>query len=149
MDMVIERMASATKQVGEIFVGLGFNKEGGRHWIFQDLFIETVRGPVEGPTEKVRVGDSVFRIVTKEVALRDRVVGFKQWKETGYGAQAIQMLVAFGNELDEDWLIPELEREGSLDAFRALESLAGSGRSVTVGVLNTLLEDLWRRGPRQ
>jgi hypothetical protein len=148
MDLVIEKKANASKQVDEMFQSLGFRKEGGRHWVFGDLFIETVRGPVEGPTEEVRVGDSVFRIVTKEVALRDRVVGFKHWKHTAYGEQAIDMLVAFGHELDRTWLIPELERENSLDAFHALNDLAQSNSPVTADILNAMLEDLWRRGPR-
>ncbi|CAN5642412.1 hypothetical protein BH23GEM6_BH23GEM6_19230 [soil metagenome] len=149
MDLVIERMASASKPVDEIFENLGFQKEGGRHWVLEDLFIETVGGPVAGPTENVRVGESVFRIVTKEVALRDRVVGFKHWRQTAYGEQAVEMLVAFGPELDESWMIPELEREDSLDAFTALRDLAQSSRPVTADVLNAMLEELWRRGPRQ
>ncbi len=149
MDLVIERMASASKHVDRIFEGMGFKKKGGRHWIMEDLFIETVGGPVAGPTEEVRVGESVFRIVTKEVPLRDRVVGFKHWRQTAYGEQAVEMLVAFGAELDQSWLVPELEREDSVDAFTALRDLAQSSRPVTADVLNVMLEELWRRGPRQ
>jgi len=33
-------------------------------------------------------------VVKKEVLLRDRVVGFKHWKYTAYGEQAIDMLGA-------------------------------------------------------
>jgi hypothetical protein len=65
------------------------------------------------------VGQSVFRVVTKEVPLRDRVVGFKQWQYTAYGEQALDMLAAFGDELDESWLLPELQH-GSLDRIASV-----------------------------
>jgi hypothetical protein len=137
-----------TKQVNEIFESLGFKKQGGRHWVFGDLFIEQVSSPVAGPTEEVRVGESVFRIVTKEVGLRDRVVGFKQWEYTAYGEQALDMLAAFGDELDEGWLLDELRREDSLDALEALRELARSDEPVTDEILRDLLDRLRGRGPR-
>ncbi len=118
----------------------------GRHWRRgRDLFVEVVKGPLEGPAENVRVGDAEFRIVTKEVVLRDRVVGFKQWKYTGYGQQAIDMLAAFGDELDMSWLSPELEREDSLDALQALQRLAASQARVTDRTLRELIEQLHQR----
>lgn len=149
LDYVIDRVREGTKQVDEIFESLGFHKQGGRHWVFGNLFIEQVPSPVAGPTEEVRVGESVFRIVTKEVALRDRVVGFKQWDYTAYGEQALDMLAAFGDELDEGWLLDELRREDSLDAFEALRELARSDEPVTDEILRDLLERLRGRGPRR
>lgn len=47
-----------------------------------------------GPAEVVRVGEAELRVVKKEVVLRDRLVGFKHWKHTAYGEQAIDMLAA-------------------------------------------------------
>lgn len=117
-----------------------------RHWVFGDLFIEQVSGPVAGPTEEVRVGESVFRIVTKEVALRDRVVGFKQWEYTAYGEQALDMLAAFGDEIEEGWLFDELQREDSLDALEALREMARSNEPVTDEILRRLLGRLRGRG---
>ncbi len=149
LDYVIDRVREGTKQVNEIFESLGFNKQGGRHWVFGDLLIEQVSSPVAGPTEEVRVGESVFRIVTKEVALCDRVVGFKQWDYTAYGEQAVDMLAAFGDELDEGWLLDGLRREDSLDAFEALRELARSDDPVTDEILRDLLERIRGRGPRR
>ena len=149
LDYVIEASRQATKKVDEVFEGLGFQKQGGRHWVSGELFVECVSGPVAGPTEEVRVGEHVFRVVTKEVALRDRVVGFKQWGYTGYGEQAVDMLAAFGDELDEGWLVPELKREDSLDALEALKELAvRPGREVTAETLGALLERLRNKGPK-
>ena len=149
MDVVIERTRQGSGRRDEVFCGLGFTREG-RHWRHgNDLFVETVKEPVEGPAENVRVGDAEFRVVTKEVVLRDRVVGFKQWKYTAYGQQAIDMLAAFGDELDMRWLLPELKREASLDALQALQILAESDAPVTDQALRDLIERLHHRGPTQ
>lgn len=145
LDIVIEAVESAHRHRSEVFRSLGFQREG-RHWRHGDeLFVEVVKGPVEGPTEHVRVREAQFRIVTKEVVLRDRIVGFKHWKYTGYGQQAVDMLAAFGDELDLSWLEPELKREDSLDAFHALRRLATSSEPVTDRVLRRLLEGVDER----
>ncbi len=78
---------------------------------------------LDGPGEEIRIGGYVFRIVKKEKLLAQRIVGFKQWGYTGYGQQAIDMLAAFGKELDLSWLRPELEREDSYDAYLELNRL--------------------------
>jgi hypothetical protein len=145
LDVVIERARRDADRREEIFVHLGFLREG-RHWRFEEeLFVEVVHGPVAGPAEEVRLGDYEFRVVSKESVLRDRLVGFKQWKYTAYGQQAIDMLSAFGADLDRDWLEEELQREGSLDALGALEALAASREEVTEASLRKLLEDLHGR----
>jgi len=149
LDYVIDRTREGTKHVSEIFEALGFKKQAGRHWVLGDLFIEQVSSPVAGPTEEVRVGQSVFRIVAKEVVLRDRVVGFKHWEYTAYGQQALDMLAAFGEELDEGWLFDELRRENSLDALKALRELARSDKPVTDETLRELVDQLRDRGPRR
>lgn len=147
LDYVIDRVREGTRPIDEVFQDLGFEKQGGRHWVRGDLFVERVSGPVAGPTEEVRVGESVFRIVTKEVALRDRVVGFKQWEYTAYGEQALDMLAAFGDELDLSWLCDELRREDSLDALDALRDLARSDEPVTDEVLRQMVDRLRGPGP--
>ncbi len=76
---------------------------------------------------------------------RDRLVGFKHWKHTAYGEQAIDMIAAFGDDLDTSWLGPELEREDSMDALEALRQLASSQERVTDQVLRDLIDDLNRR----
>lgn len=146
LDVVIERGRAEPKPREEIFEALGFNRAG-RHWRHGDqLFVEVVSGPVAGPAEEVRVGAAEFRVVKKEVVLRDRLVGFKHWKHTAYGEQAIDMLAAFGDDLDMSWLRPELEREDSLDALEALRPLAHSDVPVTNPMLRDLVDDLNRRG---
>jgi hypothetical protein len=144
MDMVVERIRATSRHQDEIFTGLGFQKQA-RHWRHGELFVEIVSSPVAGPVEEVRVGDSEFRIVKKEVPLRDRVVGFKHWRYTGYGEQAIEMLVAFVDELDETWLIPELEKEAALDALDALRALAWSSEPITDEVLRRTIDGLHSR----
>jgi hypothetical protein len=93
----------------------------------------------------MRVGDAVFEIVTKEVVLCDRIVGFRQWEVLAWGQQAIDLLAAFGGELDEAWLVAKLEDEGSLDALEPLRSLAMSDQPVTEATLRDLLGDLRAR----
>lgn len=145
LDVVIERGRGRQKRRDEIFEVLGFARAG-RHWRHGgQLFVEIVGGPVAGPAEEVRVGDAEFRVVKKEVVLRDRLVGFKHWKHTAYGEQAIDMLAAFGDDLDMSWLGPELEREDSMDALEALRQLASSDEPVTDPVLREIIDDLNRR----
>lgn len=100
-------------------------------------------GQLGNPAE----GEAEFRVVTKEVVLRDRVVGFKQWKYTAHGQQAIDMLAAFGDEPDMWGLAPELKREDTLDALQALHVLARSSAPLTDKVLRDLIEQLHQRGP--
>ena len=147
LDVVVERVRQDTAHRDHVFEGLGFIREG-RHWRRgQDLFVEVVVGPVSGPTEDVRAGDSSFRVVKKEVVLRDRLVGFKHWKHTAYGQQAIDMLAAFGDELELSWLEGELKREDSLDALHALQLVANSSQPVTEQSLRAVIEQLHRRDP--
>lgn len=142
LDVVIEQRRDQSERHDRVFRDLGFSRAG-RHWQYgKQLFIELVPGPVAGPAEDVRVGDAEFRVVKKEVVLRDRLVGFKHWEHTAYGQQAIDMLAAFGHELDMSWLGPELERENATDALHALRSIAASNEPVTDQKLRRLIEDL-------
>ena len=143
IDVVIEAPASSglRERIGQVFGGLGLIRAG-RHWRLGDLFVEVPGHEITDPTDIVRVGSGVFRIVRKEVLLADRVVGFKHWRYTGYGQQAIDMIAAFGDDLEMGWLEERLVREGSWDAFEALQDLAGSDASVTVDSLTALLERL-------
>jgi hypothetical protein len=144
LDLVIEG-GSATKAIrDEVFQALGLTRVG-RHWRRGDLFIETVPGPVAGPAEDVEVAGTTFRVVRKEVPLRDRLVGFKHWHHTAYGDQAIAMIIAFGEDLDMSWLEPELRREDALDALRELSTLAASAEPVTHQRLLDLVDRLNQR----
>src|SRR5690625_4295151 len=64
--------------------------------------------------------------VTSSIStLRDRVVGFEHWKCTAYGEQAIDMLVTFGDELDESWLIPGVGMRGRTRCPGGVEGSSG------------------------
>jgi hypothetical protein len=144
LDLVIEGARDVVAVRDEVFQALGLTRVG-RHWRRGDLFVETVPGPVAGPTEEVEVAGATFRVVRKEVPLRDRLVGFKHWRHTAYGDQAIAMLIAFGDDLDMDWLEPELRREDALDALQALSGLTSSDVPVTHERLLALVDQLNQR----
>lgn len=144
LDLVIEGGRDTTATREEVFRDLGLERVG-RHWRHGDLFVETVPGPVAGPAEEVEVGGAAFRVVRKEVPLRDRIVGFKHWRHTAYGDQAIAMLIAFGEDLDMSWLEPQLRREDALDALEELSSLASSDEPVTHERLLDLVDRLYKR----
>lgn len=141
IDVVIEGTRGATVERDQVFEALGFERMG-RHWRHGELFVETVSGPVAGPTEDVEIGGAAFRVVRKEVPLRDRIVGFKHWRHTAYGDQAIAMLIAFGDRLDREWLERELGTEDARDALEALQELARSDAPVTHERLLSLADDL-------
>lgn len=90
----------------------------------------------------MEIGGAAFRVVRKEVPLRDRIVGFKHWRHTAYGDQAIAMLIAFGDRLDREWLERELGPEDARDALEALQELARSDAPVTHERLLSLADDL-------
>jgi hypothetical protein len=141
IDLVVERLSEQIAEIETAFEALGFERRG-RHWWIGDLFVEVPSRTLDDPSELMRVGDAVFEIVTKEVVLCDRIVGFRQWEVLAWGQQAIDLLAAFGAEIDEAWLVAKLEGEGSLDALEPLRSLAVSDEPVTEGTLRDLLGDL-------
>lgn len=145
IDVVIEGpLQDLRLRIGEVFVALGLVAQG-RHWSLKDLFVEVPGTFLEDPTETVKSGSAVFSIVTKEVVLAYRIVGFMHWKTTAYGQQAIDMIVAFGDEVDMGWLRSRLEREASWEAFLRLHQLANSTDAVTEETLQAILTDLHQR----
>ncbi len=50
------------------------------------------------------------------------------------------MLAAFGDALDEAWLLKRLKREDAVDAYRALAEVEAAGRRVTEAELRAVLE---------
>jgi hypothetical protein len=145
IDLVIESLSgtSLRERFEPVFSQLGFEKSG-RHWKRGDLFVEVPSQSMEDPSEIVRVGHFPLRIVSKEILLADRVVGFKHWRHTAYGAQAIEMIAAFAPALIQSILKRRLEKESALDAFEALQALAESSATVPEEKLQELLERLHR-----
>ncbi|MCC6316619.1 MAG: hypothetical protein IT361_02920 [Gemmatimonadaceae bacterium] len=147
IDLVIEALRGPTQRdrLDPVFARLGFERSG-RHWKRGELFVEVPSLEMSDPTQLVRVGLFPLRIVVREVLLSDRVVGFKHWKHTSYGEQAIEMIVAFGKDLDTASLRDRLRRESAVDAFEALEGMAAAGKVVTEEALQALLEQLHALG---
>lgn len=141
IDLVVERLREQAAEIDAVFDSLGFEKEG-RHWRIGNLFVEVPSHVLSDPSEFMRVGSALFEIVTKEVVLADRIVGYRQWKVHAWGQQAIDLLAAFGDDLDEEWLQSKLQREGSLDALDPLRRLAQTEEPVSKDVLDALLKEL-------
>ena len=90
----------------------------------------------------MRIGHLELNVIAKEVLLSERLAGYKYWEYTASAQQAIDMLAAFGEDLRMDILRPLLKREGTEDAYAALQGLADSAEPVTDAKLRALLEHL-------
>ncbi len=130
---------STRQAAAGVFGDLGFTRRG-RHWERDGLFVELPGQSLDDPVDEHVLGGYVLRVVKPEVVLADRIVGFKHWRYTAYGLQAISMLAAFGDALDEAWLLKRLKREDAVDAYRALSEVEAAGRRVTEAELRAVLE---------
>ncbi|MDQ3696887.1 MAG: hypothetical protein M3373_02525 [Gemmatimonadota bacterium] len=119
----------------------GFTRRG-RHWVLRELLVEVPGNWMSDPTEVVAVGPLALRVVRKEVVLADRIVGFKHWRATAYGAQAIAMLALFGGRLDERLLVDRVRSEGAEDALIILRELAADEKEVGEEQLRSALAQL-------
>jgi hypothetical protein len=147
IDLVVERRQGIDfdKSLANALTGLGFSRAG-RHWVRGDLFVEIPSSSLTDPTEVFSLGSYTLRVIRKEIVLGERIVGFKHWRYTGFGAQAIDMIAAFGDELDEPLLREYLRREAAEDAFESLRRLSRSGKIITQEALERELERI--RNPR-
>jgi hypothetical protein len=144
IDLVVERarpLDDLERALAESFESLGFSRAG-RHWRRADLFVEVPSTHVTDPTESFAIGPYRLRVLRKEILLGERIVGFKHWRYTGYGAQALDLMAAFGGDLDEAVLRTYLHREGAEDAFDRLRALAASGRPITDELLRQTMDTL-------
>lgn len=143
IDLVVEWPGHVNfrERLGPVFEALGF-VSAGRHWQRGELFVEVPGSHLEGRAELIQAPGIRCRVASRETVLRDRIVGFKQWRHTGQGLQAIELLRVFSGELDLDWLRIELMREGSWDAFEPLVQLAEGKAVVDDEGLRSLLRQL-------
>lgn len=144
IDLVVEGPSSKGRireTVDQVLRSLGFHRKG-RHWVRKDLFVEVPGTHLSDPTENFDIGPFVLRVLRKEVVLGYRIVGFKHWRYTGYGAQALDMLEAFGRELDEELLRDFLRTEDAEDALNALREIAASDRVVDDQLMRDVLTRL-------
>lgn len=145
IDLVVE--GRTREELGKALAALGFARAG-RHWLFGDLYVEVPGNWMSDPTETFAVGAFTLRVVRAEVVLADRIIGFKHWRVAAYGAQAMALMVALGETLDEGYLRRRLREEGADDAYQALAALVAAGAAVSDERLRAELDRLHGRPAR-
>jgi hypothetical protein len=143
IDLVVERLKpiDLVSAVAGALLPLGFSRSG-RHWVRGDLFVEIPATSLTDPFEVYLVGPYRLRVIRKESILGERIAGFKHWRYTGFGAQAIDLISAMGDEIDEHALRDYLRREGAEDAYETLRRLAKSEEPITREILEDELDRL-------
>jgi len=142
IDLVVE--GRSRSDIDAALTAFGFARHG-RHWVLGDLFVEVPGNWMPDPVDIVPVGPLKLRVVKREIVLADRIIGFKHWRATAYGAQAVALLALFGSELDEHLLLARVRAEDAEDALNALRILAASTAAVTENQLQQLLARLATR----
>lgn len=143
IDFVVE--GRTRSDLDAVLLAFGFERRG-RHWILDDVFVEVPGNWMSDPVEVVEVGPLSLRVVRKEIVLADRIIGFKHWRSTAYGAQALALLQVLGASLDERLLRERLGAEDAEDAYEALLALALNRQVVGADELETLLQALNQPG---
>lgn len=139
LDLIVEGRSRA--DLDAALADLGFGRTG-RHWVRGDLFVEVPGSVMSDPVETVSAGGLPLRVVRREVVLADRIIGFKHWRVTSYGAQAMALLAAMGETIDEQLLRDRLRREHSEDALEVLRDLGRSADRVDEVRLREALDRL-------
>jgi len=145
IDLVVE--GRSRDELDAALTEFGFSRRG-RHWVYGDLFVEVPGNWMSDPVDVVAVGPLTLRVIRREIVLADRVIGFKHWRATAYGAQAIALLALFGRSLDETLLVERVRAEDAEDALAALREVAESNAPVNEAQLQAVLDRLHSRsGP--
>lgn len=139
IDLVVE--GGTRDQIDEVLRDLGFVRRG-RHWVRDDLFVEVPGNRMSDPVDVMQVGDYELRVICREIVLADRIIGFKHWRATIYGAQALAMLTIFGDSLNEPVLRARLREEDAEDALHALRALSARGGPVNDALLRQVIARL-------
>lgn len=142
IDLVVE--GKSRDDLDAALTEIGFSRHG-RHWKRGELFVEVPGNWMSDPVDVFPVGSLSLRVVRREVVLADRIIGFKHWRATAYGAQAVALIALFGPSLDEAWLRHRLNAEGAEDALDALRELAAENVVVSEKRLQDTLERLHRQ----
>jgi hypothetical protein len=141
IDLVVE--GRPREAVDEVLTALGMDRQG-RHWVRGDLFVEVPGNRLTEPADEFQIGPLTLRVIRKEYVLGDRIVGFRHWKYWGYGQQAIDLIAAFGADLNEQVLREYLRKEGAEHAYDLLRAFGASGDPVTQGALDALWHGHYR-----
>jgi hypothetical protein len=139
MDLIVQGGSRA--DLDRVLTDFGFARRG-RHWVMDDLFVEVPGTWMSDPVDIVHVDGLTFRVVRREVVLADRIIGFKHWRATAYGAEALAMLAVFGSDLDENALRDRLRAESAEDALDALRDLVNLRGDVNEAALTRVLQQL-------
>jgi hypothetical protein len=142
IDLVVE--GGSWPMIEGALTGLGFERRG-RQWVRGNVFIDVVGRSMSDPVEVLTLGDLRVRVISKEVALADRIIGFKWWRYSEYGAQSVELIRALEDTLDERLLRDTLAAQQAEDAYAALQLLVESDAPITAAVLESLLEQLHGR----
>lgn len=142
IDLVVE--GRSRDELDAALTKFGFARQG-RHWVLGELFVEVPGHRMVDPVDVIAVGPLTLRVVRREVGLADRIIGFKHWRATAYGAQAIALLALFGGSIDEGVLRDRLRAEDAEDALDALRELAARPGTVGERELEALLRRLQSR----
>lgn len=142
IDLIVEGRTRADIDVA--LTEFGFVRRG-RHWARGDVLVEVLGNWMSDPVDTVSVGPLPLRVVKREVVLADRIIGFKHWRATAYGAQAVVLLALFGTSIDEPLLRARVRAEDAEDALDALRELAAREATVTEDELQQLLRHLHER----
>ena len=143
IDLVVE--GGTRTDLDAVLVTFGFERRG-RHWVLGDLFVEVPGNWMSDPVDVVSVGSLSLRVVRQEVVLADRIIGFKHWRTTAYGAQALALLQVLGTSLDDQLLRARLRAEDAENAYDALCRLADGGATVGEAELEAVLRRLPEQG---
>ncbi|MGH7663404.1 MAG: hypothetical protein ACRENI_03785 [Gemmatimonadaceae bacterium] len=146
IDLVVE--GGDRTDLDSTFTALGFKRRH-RHWVRGDVFVEVPGNWMSDPTEACAIGDHTIRVIRKEIVLADRIIGFKHWNVTAYGAQALALMAAVGGNLDEDMLEKKLRAEDAMDAYELLRRLGASGEPVSDERLRVEVDQLRTRFRRR
>jgi len=141
LDFVVE--GGSREAIGAVLTSLGMQSRG-RHWVRDDLFVEVPGSYMREPADTFEIGPLKLRVIRKEYVLGDRIIGYRWWRYTGYGLQAIDMLAAFGDNLDDSALRAHLRGEGAEDTYDVLLGFMASGAPVTAEALDALWHERYR-----
>ena len=142
IDLVVE--GRPRTEIDGALTAFGFDRSG-RHWVRGDLFVEVPGTVMSDPVEELSAGGIRLRVVRREVVLADRIIGFKHWGASAYGAQAIALLAALGDIIDEALLRERVRAEHAEDALDVLWAMARSGARVGEVDLRNALDHLHGR----